>query len=92
MHLDVMELLRRFLQHVLPDGCMKVRHFGFLHPSCAIPPNTLRLIIVQARPMAGKPMQHVSPQPLVARCPTCGVPMRVVMRLWTSERAFVDIG
>jgi len=26
-----------FLQHVLPDGFMKVRHFGFLHASCAIP-------------------------------------------------------
>jgi hypothetical protein len=39
--LDVMEFLRRFLQHVLPDGFMKVRHFGFLHASCAIPPDTL---------------------------------------------------
>jgi hypothetical protein len=87
-----MEFLRRFLQHVLPDGFMKVRHCGFLHPSCAIPTNTLRLMIVQAHSMAGKPTQRVSPQPFVARCPTCGAPMRVVMRLWTSERAFVDTG
>lgn len=90
--LDVMEFLRRFLQHVLPDGFMKVRHFGFLHASCAIPPDTLRLMIVQAHPMACKPTQRVSPQPLAARCPTCGAPMRVVMRLWTAERAFVDTG
>ena len=46
--LDIMEFLRRFLQHVLPDGFMKVRHFGFLHASCAIPTDTLRLMIVQA--------------------------------------------
>ena len=92
MPLDVMELLRRFLQHVLPDGLMKVRHCGFLHPGCAIPIHTLRLMIVQALPRAGKPTQRVSPPPLVARCPTCGAPMRVVMRLWTSERAFVDTG
>ena len=42
-HLDVMEFLRRFLQHVLPEGFMKVRHFGFLHASCAVPLATIRL-------------------------------------------------
>ena len=30
--------------------------------------------------------------PELARCPTCGAPMRVVMRLWTSERACIDTG
>jgi hypothetical protein len=89
-HLDVMEFLHRFLQHVLPDGCMKVRHCGLLHASCAIPPDTLRLMVVQAHPMAFKPMQSVSPAPLAPICPTCGAPMRVVMRLWTSNRALVD--
>jgi hypothetical protein len=28
VQLDGMEFLRRFLQHVLPDGFQKVRHFG----------------------------------------------------------------
>ncbi|NVM21885.1 MAG: transposase, partial [Desulfobacterales bacterium] len=32
MTLDVMEFIRRFLQHVLPTGFMKIRYFGFLHP------------------------------------------------------------
>jgi hypothetical protein len=75
---------------VLPDGFVQVRHFGLLHASCAIPPDTLRLMIVQARPIAGKPTRIVPPQPLVALCPTCGAVMRVVMRLWTSNRACVD--
>jgi Putative transposase/Transposase zinc-binding domain len=92
MHLDVMEVLRRFLQHVLPNGLRKVRHVGLLHPSCAIPLHTLRLMIVQAHPRAGTPTQRASPQPLVARCPTCGAPMRVGRRLWTSPRAWVDTG
>jgi len=26
-----MEFIRRFLQHVLPTGFMKVRYYGFLH-------------------------------------------------------------
>jgi hypothetical protein len=28
MELDAMEFLRRFLQHVLPSGFAKVRHYG----------------------------------------------------------------
>jgi hypothetical protein len=30
MMLDAQEFIRRFLLHVLPDGFMRVRHFGFL--------------------------------------------------------------
>jgi hypothetical protein len=90
--LDVLEFLRRFLPHVFPDGCMKVRHGGLLHASCARPTDTLRLMIVQAHPSDFKPTQSGPPAPLVPRCPTCGAPMRVVMRLWTSHRACVDTG
>jgi hypothetical protein len=91
-HLDAMEFIRRFLQHVLPDGFMKVRHCGFLHASCAIPTATLRQLILQAHPIDFKPIQSSPPQPLAALCPTCGAPMRVVMHLWTSHKAFVDTG
>jgi len=92
MSLDAREFIRRFLQHVLPDGFMKVRHFGFLHASCAIPTATLRQLIMQAHPIDFQPMQHSPPPPRAACCPTCGAPMRVVMRLWTSHKAFVDTG
>ena len=30
MELDVFELIRRFLMHVLPQGFMEIRHYGFL--------------------------------------------------------------
>jgi hypothetical protein len=36
MALDAMEFIRRFLQHVLPTGFMKVRYFGFLNPCCKV--------------------------------------------------------
>ncbi len=90
--LDVMECLRRFLQHVLPDGFMKVRHCGFLHASGAIPPDPLCRMILQAHPIDGKPTRIVPPQPPVVLGPTCGAQMRVVRRLWTSNRACVDPG
>lgn len=37
MPLSVTEFIRRYLQHVLPSGFQKVRHFGFLNGNCAIP-------------------------------------------------------
>jgi len=90
--LDAVEFLRRFLQQVVPDGFMKVRHVGFLHASCALPTDTLRLMIVQAHLIDFQPTQSAPPAPLAALCPTGGAPMRVVMRLWTANRAFVDTG
>jgi Putative transposase/Transposase zinc-binding domain len=90
--LDAIEFLRRFLQHVLPDGFMKVRHFGFLQASCAIPPHTLCQMISQASPIDFQPTRSVPLQPLVALCPICGAQMHLVMRLWASNRTFVDTG
>ena len=90
--LDAMEFLRRFLQHVLPDGFRKVRHFGLLPASCAVPPDTIRLMTSKAHPIGGQPTRLVPPAPSVACCPTCGGPMRVVMRLWTSNSAVLDTG
>jgi len=34
MTLHVFEFIRRFLSHVLPDGFVRVRHFGLHHSSC----------------------------------------------------------
>ena len=91
-NLDATEFIRRFLQHVLPHGFMKVRHFGFMNPNCAISTDTLRLLILQRHPSAFEAPHVAVPTPLVASCPTCGKPMRLVMRLWTSNQAFLDTG
>jgi hypothetical protein len=34
MTLTAEEFLRRFVQHVLPRGFVRIRHFGFLANSC----------------------------------------------------------
>jgi hypothetical protein len=90
--LDVIECIRRFLHQVVPDGFMNVRHCGFRHASCTIAADTLCPMIVQAHPTHGTPTRIVHPEPLAALCPTCGIPRRLVMRLWTSSRACVDTG
>ena len=46
-NLDVTEFIRRFLQHVLPAGFMKVRHFGFMNSSCSVSSHTIGLMISQ---------------------------------------------
>lgn len=36
MTISVVEFVRRFLQHVLPQGFVKVRHYGFMSPSSKV--------------------------------------------------------
>jgi len=45
MALSAMEFIRRFLQHVLPKGFMKIRHYGFLNPSSALAIEKIREFI-----------------------------------------------
>ena len=45
MQLDVMEFMRRFLQHVLPSGFMKIRYYGFLSPGASVPLEKLEALI-----------------------------------------------
>jgi hypothetical protein len=87
--LDALEVIHRFLPHVLPEGVMQVRHCGFLHASGALPPDTIRRMIVQAHPIDCQPPPLRPPAPFVAFGPTCGGPMRVILCLWTT-RAWVD--
>lgn len=72
MNLDVMEFLRRFLQHVLPTGFMKVRYYGFLHPSSSVPLDKIRTLIEMAYEFEivyqEPKLEPVSP----ATCPHCG--------------------
>jgi hypothetical protein len=91
-HLDAMEFIRRFLQHVLPDGFMKVRHFGFMNASSAIKPHTIRQMISLK---IGATCQPAPPQidpPSTFSCPDCGGQLLVVTRVFPFQTAFFDTG
>ena len=45
MALDVIEFMRRFLQHVLPSGFMKIRYYGFLSPGASLPLEKIETLI-----------------------------------------------
>ncbi len=72
MTLSAMEFIRRFLQHVLPSGFMKVRYYGFMHASSRV---CLRDIILAVELASGfsRAVSRIPPEPPVYPvCPSCG--------------------
>lgn len=72
MHLDVMEFLRRFLQHVLPTGFMKIRYYGFLHPSSSVPLEEIRELIEISYGLEIVKLETHSKLVPPITCPYCG--------------------
>src|ERR1700724_1999343 len=56
------ELIRRFLQHVLPAGFHKVRYYGLWHASRREPLRNLRNLLLLAQP-ASPPAEPAAPEP-----------------------------
>ena len=71
--LSALEFIGRFLQHVLPKGFVKVRHFGFLSPNFAVPLQKIReMICVLYELLRAQPVKAVPPKkPKPLRCPRC---------------------
>jgi hypothetical protein len=74
MTLTAMEFLRRFVQHVLPSGFVRIRQFGYRQRVVprASPPHPH----VAAQPPAPAPSRHPLPD-ATWRCPRCGTPMTI---------------
>lgn len=82
MTLEAMEFIRRFLQHVLPRGFQKVRHYGFLSPNSGVSVEAVRWMITLHNGevftlLAAAATTHATPPP-PPRCPTCGGPLRIL--------------
>ena len=76
--LDAQEFIRRFLLHVLPDGFMRIRHFGFLANRAkkhALPQCRKLLGLSSALPQLPKKSAHDLLLELtgidLSRCPRC---------------------
>jgi hypothetical protein len=74
--LDPQEFIRRFLQHVLPAGFRKVRHYGLHHSSKRQALRLLQAHLAFTRglplPPGEKPVRAPLPPP---SCPACACPM-----------------
>jgi hypothetical protein len=94
MRLDATEFLRRFLQHVLPSGFQKVRHYGFLSPRSRSRSEAVRWL---ATLHAGEPFvlragssATPAPRPIQPHCSDCGGELHVLAVLRTRGRALFD--
>lgn len=71
MKLDPLEFIRRFLQHVLPKGFMKIRYYGFMHPSCSVALELVKSLIAKAIGLKIAPTCKPDPLPEPI-CKCCG--------------------
>lgn len=70
------KFLHRFLQHVLPKGLQRVRHFGWLSPAAKARFERVRALL-DWQPLPQLPT--LNPQP--PQCPCCKKPMLLLGRL-----------
>jgi hypothetical protein len=87
MELKPMEFIRRFLQHVLPRGFMKIRHYGFLNPNSSFSIDRLRELISLIHDVVKE--LSVSIPKIIKRklkCAHCGNPLRYLAFLKPPPR------
>jgi hypothetical protein len=72
MHLPAKEFLRRYLQHVLPQGFHKVRYYGLLSPRNKVTLKRLQLLLAERRKeKAALIADTPDPPKPERRCPCC---------------------
>ena len=85
--LSVNEFLCRFLLHILPQGFVRIRHFGFLanRRRTTLLPLCFQLLSSGPQPQAEHRDSSTEDAPALYRCPKCGGPMKVIERLTAAE-------
>ena len=81
MTLDAAEFIRRFLEHVLPRGFQKVRHYGFLGSNSSVSVEAVRWLVTLHNQGVFALLAAAKPQPKAMpwiRCAVCGGAMRIV--------------
>ena len=92
MALDVMEFMRRFLQHVLPTGFMKVRYYGFLHPASSVKLDKIAALIELAFGFKIVTPKTVLQPPEPMTCANCGAILRLRASLLPFKIVLADSG
>jgi hypothetical protein len=93
MTLEADEFIRRFLQHVLPAGFQKVRHYGFASPSAKQPFESVQWRVTLHYGLlflllAAEPLMVCASAPL--RCPSCGSPILAVSYAPPADLTYFD--
>jgi putative transposase/transposase-like zinc-binding protein len=85
--LSVNEFLTRFLLHILPQGFVRIRHFGFLanRRRSTFLPLCFQLLGTTLEPPAEEHPSSTEDAADLYRCPKCGGPMKIIERLTAAE-------
>jgi hypothetical protein len=85
--LSVDEFLCRFLLHILPQGFVRIRHFGFLanRRRTMLLPLCFQLLGSAQQLQTEQHVASTEDAPGLWRCPKCGGPMKVVEHLTAVE-------
>ena len=85
--LSLNEFLCRFLLHILPQGFVRIRNFGFLanRKRATLLPLCFQLLGSEQQPQAEQHASSTEDCPDLWRCPKCGGPMKVIERLTAAE-------
>jgi hypothetical protein len=86
MTLTASEFLRRFCQHVLPRGFVRIRHFGYLANARRAALITLARQLLACPPSLSS--HHTNSSTAVWRCPRCGANMNIGPNLTAQQLAF----
>lgn len=89
------EFIRRFLQHGLPQGCIKVRYYGCLSPPCRKALPHLRELLAMSSCHGTAPHNRTTRHPAqppptthpARPCPTCRGPLVLLRHLSRPPRA-----
>ena len=88
MTLTAMEFLRRFVQHVLPRGFVRIRQFGYL----ANTGRTAHLALARRLLQRASPPSKTPSTAPAWHCPRCGAPMVLGPILSALKLATVTLG
>jgi hypothetical protein len=85
--LSVNEFLTRFLLHILPQGFVRIRHFGFLanRRRTTLLPLCFQLLGATPEPPAEEHTSSTEDAPDLYRCPKCGGPMKIIERFTAAD-------
>jgi len=87
MVLSLDKFLRRFLLHILPQGFVRIRNFGFLanRRRATLLPLCFQLLGSEQQPQAEQNVSSTKDSSDLWHCPKCAGPMKVIERLTAAE-------
>jgi hypothetical protein len=87
MLLSLDQFLRRFLLHILPQGFVRIRNFGFLanRRRATLLPLCFHLLGSEQQPQAEQNRSSTKDSSDLWHCPKCAGPMKVIERLTAAE-------